>query len=411
MKTRIFLTAALMLCSLSGCGGTASQSPAEHTEGSSAPETVTAETSLFDKYVSNTFISTGCNQVVHAPEGMSYRAYLPVEAAGEFEYCFYFSNAVDSTWGNGKDAHVGQAGSAYQINSAFIGYAAEPEGEVQQETPVTFEGAAQRTVTPEETFWSDPVQFNVPEGNYLVWTWTVTGETIPANEMSGLAPVYYDNNGNYIYTGQIPLPQLIGCDRAVERKVAFIGDSITQGCGTSQYGNAFWVADIAKEISDTASVWNLGLGYARASDCMQNGDWLQRATHADVVFVAFGTNDMVSGQYGVGAPNAASAIDIWLKDIAGVLKDAGCEVILFNAPPFDFAELQEGFRTELNTMVPGSAQECGVRFFDFAGILEDPANPQHALYGGHPDDEGCAAAARAILAEYGTLLRKAEGAA
>ena len=405
MKKRILFSAAvLMLGSLSGCGTAGSQRAAESSNAD------TEEPSLFEKYVSNTFISTGNNQVVHPTEGASYRAYLPVEAAGEYEYCFYFSNSVDSTWGDGRDAHVGQAGSAYRIDSAVLGYAAEPEGAVMNETPVTFDGAAQRTVTPEETFWSDPVKFNVPEGNWLVWTWKVTGETVPANEMSGLAPVYCENNGKYIYTGQIPLPQMIGCDRKVGRKVAFIGDSITQGCGTSQYGNAFWAANIAKEIADTSSVWNLGLGYARASDCMQNGDWLQRAAHSDVVCVAFGTNDMVGGQYGVGAPNAASAIDKWLRQIVTVLKDAGCEVILFNAPPFDFAELQEGIRTELNTLLPAAASECGVHFFDFAGVLADPENPQKALYGGHPDDTGCAAAAKAILAEYGGLMRKADGA-
>lgn len=399
MKKRIIsaAAAALLLLPSTACGTA--------TESSTAEPVIPADNTPFAEYLSNTWISTGNNSAVSAPEGMRYRAYLPVEAAGEFDYCFYFSNAVDSTWDDGAKSYVGMPGSDYRIEQAELGYAAEPEGAVCGSTAVTFGGQAAKDVTPGETFWSDPVTFNVPADNYLVWTWTVTGETIPANGMSGLAPSYYsEDGGKFIYANEIPLPQLIGCRRAVQKKIAFIGDSITQGCGTSQYGNAFWGANIAQALGEKASVWNLGLGYARASDCVKNGDWLQRATHADLVLVAFGTNDMLGGQYGVGQPNAASAIDSWLRKIVGVLQEAGCEVILLNAPPFDFAPLFEGIRTELNAGLPATAEALGVPLFDWASLLSDPDEPAKSLYGGHPDDAGCKVISDAFLSQFAAYL-------
>ena len=386
----------LLLC-CTGCGADTESSIAEKTDDTP-----------FAIYLSNTFIATG-NNTVAKPEGtVSYRAYLPVEQSGELEYCFYFSNTVDSTWMQGEQSYVGMPGGAYTIESAEIGYAADPESAVQGTAAVTFDGAASKPVAASETFWSDPVTFDVPAGNYLVWTWTLTGDVIPAIAMSNLAPSYSSRDGGQFgYCNEIPLPQLIGCKREAEMKIAMIGDSITQGCGTTQNDNAFWVANIAKAVGDRASVWNLGLGHARASDCVTNGDWLQRAAHADLVLVAFGTNDIQMGQYGVGQPNAASAIDNWLRKITGILQEAGCEVILLNAPPFDYDELHEGIRTELNAMLPATAEELGVSVFDWASLLSDPDDPAKTLYGvsgGHPNDEGCKVISDAFLEQFADRL-------
>lgn len=356
----------------------------------------------FGKYLSNTVISTGNNKSVSAADGITYRAFLPVEAYGEFEYCFYFSNTVDSTWDDGKQSYVGKQGSEYTITAASIAVATQTEATsaVSNETAVTFDGKNEKNVAPGETFWSDPVTFSVPEGSYLVWTWTVQGEEIPAIGMSELAATYYNTGSGFIYNNSLPLPQLIGCDRTVKKRIVTLGDSITQGCQTSQNANAFWAAKISQSLGTEYSLWNLGLGHARASDCALNGDWLQRATHADVVIVAFGTNDMVSGQYGVGSPNAASSIISWTQTIVTTLQNAGCEVIVFNAPPFDYDDLREGIRTELNTLLPDAVNEWGAQYFDFASLLSDPAEPAKALYGGHPNDEGCQIIADAFLKQY-----------
>lgn len=360
----------------------------------------------FATYVSNTVIATGNNKSVAAADGITYRAFLPVEAYGTFEYCFYFSNTVDSTWDDGKKSYVGKQGSAYTIASASIGVATayEATSAVSNETAVTFGGETSKSVTPGETFWSDPVNFEVPDGSYLVWTWTVKGEEIPAIGMSELTPTYYSTSSGFIYNNTIPLPQLIGCNRSVKKRIVTLGDSITQGCQTTQYAHAFWAAKISEALGSDYSLWNLGLGHARASDCATNGDWLQRATHANIVIVAFGTNDMLSGQYGVGSPNAASSIVNWLEFITKTLQNAGCEVIVFNAPPFDYRDLQEGIRTELNTLLPDAVSQWGAHYFDFATVLSDPADAKKALYGGHPNDEGCQIVADKFLEQYRSMI-------
>ena len=394
MKAKITaLSLAALL--LAGCG----------TQSSTSAEKP-ADTAPFADYPSNTYIATGNNYCITTEGAVSYRAYLPVEAPGALEYCFYFSNTVDSTWGKGSVAHVGQSGSAYTVSAASVGTSSEIQGAVLNEQPVTFAGDTQKQVSPDETFWSDPLTVDIPAGNYLVWTWTVEGEGIPATVMSDLTPTYAaKQGGQYIYTNEIPLPQLIGAKRNVKKRIVCLGDSITQGTGTPQYANAFWAADIAETLGAEYSLWNLGLGYSRASDCAADGDWLQRACHADIVTVAFGTNDMQGGQYGVGAPNAASAISTWISRIVTRLRDAGCAVILFNAPPFDLPALNEGIRTELNRLLPQTAADTGAALFDWCAVLENPSEPGRSLYGGHPDTEGCQKVAERFLAQFGDLLR------
>lgn len=78
---------------------------------------------------------------------------------------------------------------------------------------VTFNEAAGKTVSPGETFWSDPVNVNIPDGNFLVWEWTLTGENIPCINMSDLTPCYADG----VYTNEIPLPAMFGCNREVKK--------------------------------------------------------------------------------------------------------------------------------------------------------------------------------------------------
>ena len=51
----------------------------------------------FNTYVSNTVISTGSNKFIAEANNITYRAWIPVEEYGTFDYCFYFSNTVDST--------------------------------------------------------------------------------------------------------------------------------------------------------------------------------------------------------------------------------------------------------------------------------------------------------------------------
>ncbi|MGN0622272.1 MAG: GDSL-type esterase/lipase family protein [Porcipelethomonas sp.] len=395
------ITAALMALSFSACGS-------EKEEKSSGAEISKAEPSTpeFGKYVSNTVSATGNNKIIESADNVTYRAYFPVEEYGEFEYCFYFSNAVDSTWGNGRSITADRQGGEYTIVSASVGDGGtDPEKAPEKMTKVTFEGSDSKNVTPGEAFWSDSVSLTVDEGDYLVWEWTLTGTDIPCTNISGLTPAFSGKDGNLVNTNECPLPQMIGCNREVKLNIAAIGDSITQGCETTQNEYKFWVSQISESLGIDYSMWNLGLGYARASDAAQNGNWLQRAANADVVIVAFGTNDIVSGKSIDIGPSSAEEIEEWTRTIVETLRNAGCRVILFNAPPFDLDGEKESTRQAYNAAVPKIAEDSGADFFDFASYLSDESNPSASLFGGHPNDEGCSLIAQKFTEQFSDLFK------
>ena len=97
------LTTAALTIAFAGCD--TSSTPTE--ESAETTSTADQKLSLLDTYVSNTVISTGSNTVIKNAEHVTYRAWFPVEAAGEYDYRFYFSNTVDSTWGDGSESYVG----------------------------------------------------------------------------------------------------------------------------------------------------------------------------------------------------------------------------------------------------------------------------------------------------------------
>lgn len=93
-KVCALLLGVLVFAGCSGGGQTAS-SQAE----SAAPA---RQPTKFDQYVSNTVIATGNNKCIDEADGVTYRGYFPLEAYGTFDYSFYFSNTVDSTWDGGR---------------------------------------------------------------------------------------------------------------------------------------------------------------------------------------------------------------------------------------------------------------------------------------------------------------------
>ena len=439
-KSVIASLTALALCSLCACstatqsGDTSSQSSAQSSEGSSVDNESSESTSNtssdlsdassdaesstesesntnepetdFDKYVSNTVVATGNNYFLETADNITYRAYFPLEQYGELEYKFYFSNTVDSTYNyKGDKAYVGKPGGSYTVSNACIADGGTgPDDEITNRVPVTFDGESSKEVTANETYWSDTATINIAEGHYLVWEWTVNGDEIPCTKMSTLTSTTSSTDGeNFGYCDEIPLPQLIGADRAVKHTVAAIGDSITQGCQTDFMAYEFWAAQFADRLGEQNSFWNCGLGWARASDAAVCGDWLNRTKTADIVLVAFGTNDIGAGNYG-GAKNTAEEIEAYLTTIVNELKSAGCTVILFNSPPQGYKEKNEAVRTALNERIPELAKELGAEYFDFAGLLCDASDPATPLYGGHPNGEAGTIVADELIKQFGSLF-------
>lgn len=412
-KVISLIMAAALSLSAAACGQNSDSSVADKSSSKAdekpAVESCKIADDKFDTYVSNTYVATGNNFVVKKANEVTYRAYFPLEEYGELEYAFYFSNTVDSTYkADGKQAFAGKEGGEYEISSAYVcDGGTGPDDEITSRTEVTFDGAGSKKVAPAETFWSDPVTLNIPEDHYLVWEWTVTGKDIPCNKMSNLTSTTSSKNGSdFTYCDDVPLPLLIGAKRDVKYRVTAIGDSITQGCMTDFMAYEFWAARIAKELGSDYAFWNCGLGWARASDCSQKGNWLGRALNSDIMIVAFGTNDIVSGEYGGDGGNNADEVNGYISTILEQSQAAGCKTILFNAPPQDYDEEHEAVRTALNDTEKQTAEKYGAEYFDFAAQLSTPENPACALYGGHPNGEGGEAVCKAFMKQFAELLGK-----
>ncbi|MBQ8509218.1 MAG: SGNH/GDSL hydrolase family protein [Clostridia bacterium] len=352
---------------------------------------------MFKKYVSNTAAGTGTNFILlyDKPTRLRARIYFRPEVFGDFNWRFYYVNSVNSTFGDGDVAQRNRSGGSWRILSAAIadgGVIDGPEvvpGELEL-LPVTYDGSTSRNVQPDEAFWSDPVKLNIPDGHYIAFEWELEGDAIPCTPDSRTA-AFIDMGGGWT-TGDhfdCPMPALIGCDRPYKKRVAFVGDSITQGCGTRKNYYENWVHRIAAMLQPDYAVWNLGLGFARCDDAATDGCWLNKVKQSDVVVVTCGTNDLLRGPLGLGRPSTAGELCANLQKIVKALKEAGAEVILSIIPPFSYSEKSVLEWRAFNLAIPSIAAQYGCRVFDLDGAIEGDSNLDCRYpYGAHPDGEG-----------------------
>lgn len=334
------------------------------------------------------------------------RVYLRCQSSNVSKWRFWFSNAVDSTFEAGQTAWCNRLGGAWRIHSARIGDGGPCFcGEVQTPPDVTgwtevlFDGRIGREVAPGETFWSDEVSFSLPEGHFLVWEWEIEGEYIPCT-MDSQAMTFVGGSADSLQWDLCcPMPDLFGAERKVKNRIAFWGDSITQGCATGTNMYASWVPKVAQRLGEEFSVWNLGLGYSRGSDAATCGAWMNKALQADTVGLVFGVNDLTSGAYRRGRPDNDEEILHSVTTLLEKLIAAKKRVILFTIPPFDYSESAYQNWKKVRRMYPELAEKYGVELFDFEAVL-DPEAPygNQYPYGAHPDGTGCSLAAEAFMA-------------
>lgn len=366
----------------------------------------------FDTYVSNTYVPTGNHYALKSGEEVTkiFRGVFPVQQTGRLEYCFYFSNCVDSTWAGGDVAYRDMATDCYEILSAAVMTTKTTDAKsIARRQTVTFDGKKTRMVNADEMFWSDPITYNVAEGEYLVFEWKVKYTFIPCNKINGVGYGYEstDNGNTFVKVSDgMPMPSMIGAKRDGVKSVAFIGDSITAGEGAGVHNG--YVAQISKALGKDVSVWNLGLGYARANDAVNSPAWLKKAKTADTVAICFGVNDINSGAYQVGTRTADQVIaDI--TAIAKEMSDAGCKVIIISTPPYTYADAARVQKWK--DVVKGLqklAKDNKYDYFDFGKCVADPSDNTTPAYGGHPNGEGCKIVADTFMKEYknGTITFK-----
>lgn len=330
----------------------------------------------FEEFTSNT-LAAGGNQSIFHPQGERVgRVYYKVFCGGYYRYAFLFSDVIDSTFADGSLSRSEDTCGGYTITKLSVGVCEAP-GDSPALQPVTFGGAASYTLQTGETVYTDTVALCAEAGQYLCVEIGFSGTTVPCHTETQI-PVFVKENDRFVPSTKVPLPGMVGCDRKARHRVAFLGDSITQGIGVEPNSYLHWNAVLAERLGHDNSYWNLGLGYGRAMDAAKNGAWLNKAKQADVVTVCFGVND-------IGRGRTAEQIVNDLTFIVKTLRESGCRVLLQTVPPFEYSDenrvkweqINHTLRTEVCALADG--------FFDVVCVLGSDSS----RFGGHPNAEGC----------------------
>ena len=357
----------------------------------------------FKNYVSNTtassgnqlFFDTGNNQIKIG------RAFFKINCGGEFDYSFLFTNVIDSTYADGSISRCNLLCDSWQIHHAkvgrckHIGFGQEICGYTMADStqnisadiivsdlkPITFDSKTSKTVNAGETFSSDPIKLSFDKDEFLCLEIAFSGNMIPYHEES-ILPIYVKTDNIWEYSRQMPLPSIIGCQRSVKARIGYFGDSITQGIGTEYNAYAHWNAVLSEKTGNDYAFWNLGIGYGRAGDGASCGAWLDKAKQNDIIIVCFGVNDIF---------NVADAniIKNSLYTIVSALKSENKTVIIQTVPPFDYTDKYIDIWEEVNRYINTELSSIVDCVFDTVSFLGDKEKPYNAVYGGHPDAEGC----------------------
>ena len=259
-----------------------------------------------------------------------------------------------------------------------------------KQVPLTFAGKSSKNVMPGEFFTSDPVVLEAEKGDYLCFEVAFKGDMIPYHEET-IVPAFVQKEGAWVLCKHVPFPGMIGCDRKVQAKIGFLGDSITQGIGTAVNSYKHWSALVAEMLGEQFSYWNLGIGFGRAADAASDGAWLYKAKQMDVVVVCYGTNDILQGR-------SVEQIQKDLLTIVQKLQEAGVKVILQTLPPFDYAGQALANWLEINAYVRDTFATVADGFFDVVPYLLAGSEAEcRSKYGKHPNEEGCKAWANALI--------------
>lgn len=336
-------------------------------------------------YVSNTlaacanqtFFETG-GEILH---GM---IFLKIFKGGRYKYRFGFSALIDSTFSDGSLSRCNDVCPDWKIHGLKIAVTNECDPDLAENTEftdVTFDGRESVTVKSEKTCFTDSVELCGEKDSYLCLKIDFSGKKLPCHAES-IIPIYRLTDGKRELSPYVPVPVFTGIERSVKKKVAFIGDSITQGIGSTFNSYRHYAAVTAEILGSEYAFSDLGIGYARGFDAATDGVWLRRAKLNDAVCVCFGVNDIFQGY-------TARQIKDSIMTIIKKLKESGAAVLIQTVPPFDYDEKHEPIWREINDFIIKEAVPLADAFFDCRSVLSaDAADSPKAKYGPHPNDEG-----------------------
>ncbi len=347
-----------------------------------------------DTYVSNTLAAGGSqNHFTPTGDGVNRgRIYYRVFEGGTFDYAFLFSNTIDSTFSDGKHSYVGYVCDSWELLSLSVGIVndCDKASDPAVWNQVSVQGTSSYTVKRGELFATDPIRLTAEAGQYLCVEIAFSGNDIPYHAEAMIPSFVWDGTA-FVPSREMPFPSMVGCNRKVQKRIAFLGDSITQGIGVTFGSYEFWDALLAERLGHQHAYWNLGLGFGRAMDAATDGVWLNKAKQNDAVILCFGVND-------IGRGRSAEQIIADLNTAVEKLTEAGCRVLLQTVPPFDYTpENREKWEAINNAIRQELAQKVDAVFDVVPTLGQSAEEPHRAKYGGHPNEEGGRAWADALF--------------
>ncbi len=341
----------------------------------------------FDTYVSNSLAPSSNQSYFLDSEKCISRSFYKIHVGGKFEYSFLFSNTIYSTYADGSYSQANLECDRWEILSlkALVVDCktrdfASPK--ITREYQLTFDGKISKELEIGAEIFTDGIVINAEKGDYICLEMEFQGEGKMPYFEEILIPSYRFIDGKWQENRKSPLANMVGVKRQVKKKIGFLGDSITEGCGTENNSYDAWCAKIAEKSSEENSYWNLGIGFGRADDIATDGIWLNRAKKLDVVTLCIGVNDICQG-FSVGK------IKDNIEKIVKILSNNGIRVILFTVPPFDYDEERTKKWNEVNEFIRKKLSKKA-EIFDTISIWgKESPNENMARYGGHPNVEGC----------------------
>lgn len=359
----------------------------------------------FETYTSNTIAGTAnqCYTSSATENARTGRVFYKIMNGGEYEYALAFSNIIASTYSFGEISRANRVCDEWEILSMRVGRCekdvigadfmenAEYANLAEDFRAVTFGGKTTKTVMPGEFYVTDPFTMTFEADEYLCLEVTFQGPMVPYHPEAQI-PVYCKTAKGWKFNKEMPLADMIGIRRRVKTRVAYLGDSITQGCGTVPNAYEHWNAPLSKKLGSDYSFWNLGIGYGRAYDIATDGAWLFKAKQNDLVVVCCGVNDILHTK-----DLTAEQLIGYTETIVSALKEAGCRVILQTVPPFDYTEEQRMKWEKVNNHIKSVMSQKVEAIFDVVPIIGCADAPHMSKYGPHPNGEGCARWAEALF--------------
>ncbi len=360
---------------------------------------------FFQKMVSNTLAGSSC-QTMFRPENANQeyvgRVFYKIFAGGEYYYSFLFSGATDSSFPVANKTSADYYLTDWEITFARVGKCKlcnmETFEGITDFKRLTFEGKESIKVSAPTLFCSDKIKLSFEKDDYLCLEIGYKGREIPHHYENSI-PAFVKTNEGWTACNQAVFASMIGCDRKVEKRIAYLGDSITQGLGAGDNEYKHWNAVLSEKLGDKYAYWNLGIGYGMANDCAKDKLWLFKARQNDIVVVCYGVNDMFR------VNDLATTKKDYLK-IATELKASGCTVIFQTIPPFDFSPVGVTMFRELNSYIKTEIASIVDGIFDISPILTQDLEEGQAKFGGHPNQEGCKLWAEAIYPLMKEIVEK-----